>query len=91
MTIAFHAAIRRSGRFESYRIRHTQPAPDRELVARAWTDVLVGHWVVRPPLLWFAYPTLRRILEFEGDDGASAPLGLWRAVGHVFLIVQIGT
>ena len=87
LSIAFHAAVRASGWFEKYRIHHSQPPADAELLSRAWTDVMVGHLLIRPPLFFVVYPVLRRVLQF--DDNGTQPVVLWRSALQLMVIIQI--
>lgn len=47
-----------------YAIKQTQPYPSREIIVECFQDVLFGHFLMRPIMLFFAYPYLKLALDF---------------------------
>ena len=52
---------------QRYALKRTQPYPSKKVLIDCFKDVLLGHFIIRPLVLYASYPYLAAALDFSSD------------------------
>jgi len=70
--------------FQRYKIPHKQPPPDKKMVRECLRDIMLNHFLLRPPVLWLLFPYIaaRNSMEAPLPSGATV---VWQIVACMLI------